>query len=200
MPARFVYWMNVSVDLKIEYAPGENGGGNWMRIGESLHREFNARARALSQMVQGRKVYDIMEGFWPSARDDASLPDFLREYGEIWTSTPKLLVSRTRADAGHNTRVIGPGGDAVAALAELRAQAEGDIGVGGATVATQLLRAGLLDELMLFVHPVVLGAGRPLFDDHDFPIELDLLEHRAFDQGVTLHRYAVRAAPAPSVT
>lgn len=196
MPGRFVYWMNVSVDLLIEHAPGENGGGSWMRIGESLHREFNARARALSQMVQGRKVYEIMEGFWPAARDDASLPDYLREYGEIWTSTPKVLVSRTRVDAGHDTRVVGADGDAVAALARLRAQADGDIGVGGATVATALLRAGLLDELMLFVHPVVLGAGRPLFDDHDAPVALDLLEHRAFEQGVTLQRYAVRATSA----
>ncbi|WP_326551873.1 dihydrofolate reductase family protein [Micromonospora sp. NBC_01813] len=188
--------MNVSVDLLIEHAPGEDGGGNWMRIGESLHREFNARARALSQMVQGRRVYEIMEGFWPGARDDTSLPDFLREYGEIWTSTPKVLVSRTRVDAGYDTRVVGRDGDAVAALARLRAQAEGDIGVGGATVATQLLRAGLLDELMLFVHPVVLGAGRPLFDDHDAPVELDLLEHRAFEHGVILQRYAVRATSA----
>lgn len=196
MPGRFVYWMNVSVDLLIEHAPGEDGGGNWMRIGESLHREFNARARALSQMVQGRRVYEIMEGFWPGARDDTSLPDFLREYGEIWTSTPKVLVSRTRVDAGYDTRVVGRDGDAVAALARLRAQAEGDIGVGGATVATQLLRAGLLDELMLFVHPVVLGAGRPLFDDHDAPVELDLLEHRAFEHGVILQRYAVRATSA----
>ena len=194
MPGRFVYWVNVSVDLLIEHAPGEDGGGSWLRIGESLHREFNVRARALSQMVQGRKVYEIMEAFWPGARDDASLPDFLREYGEIWTSTPKVLVSRTRTDAGHNTRVIGGDGDAVAALAQLRAQANGDIGVGGATLATQLLRAGLLDELILFVHPVVLGAGRPLFDDLDSPVELDLLEHRAFDEGVTLHRYAVRSA------
>ncbi|MFV2011466.1 MULTISPECIES: dihydrofolate reductase family protein [unclassified Micromonospora] len=186
--------MNVSVDMKIEHAPGENGGGDWMRIGESLHREFNARARALSQMVQGRKVYEIMEAFWPGARDDASLPGFLREYGEIWTSTPKVLVSRTRVDAGHDTRIVGRDGDAVAALAELRARADGDIGVGGATVATQLLRAGLLDEVMMFVHPVVLGTGRALFDDQDAPVELDLLENRAFEQGVTLHRYAVRGA------
>ncbi|MFV2022545.1 dihydrofolate reductase family protein [Micromonospora sp. LOL_023] len=198
MPGRFVYWMNVSVDLKIEHAPDENGGGNWMRIGESLHREFNTRARALSQMVQGRKIYDIMEAFWPSARDDDSLPDFIREYGEIWTSTPKVLVSRTRVDAGHDTRVIGRDGDAMAALAELRAQTHGDLGVGGATLATQLLRAGLLDELMLFIHPVVLGTGRPLFDDHDAPVELDLLEHRDFDEGVTLHRYAVRDPCPPS--
>jgi dihydrofolate reductase len=187
---RFTYWMNVSLDLRIEQAPGEKGGGEWLRIGEELHREFNARARALALMVQGRIIYETMEGFWPQARDDASLPDFLREYGEIWTAKPKVLVSRTRDSAGHNTRIIG-GDDAIEQLAALRAGTDGTIGVGGATVATELLRAGLLDELLLFTHPVILGGGRPLFDEHEAPVQLELLEQRSFDQGVTMHRYAI---------
>ncbi|MET8249933.1 dihydrofolate reductase family protein [Micromonospora sp. NPDC005197] len=196
MSGRFVYWMNVSADLLIERAHGEQGGGTWMRIGESLHHEFNARARALSLMVQGRTIYETMEGFWPAARDDDSSPGYLREYGEIWTSKPKVLVSRTRTSAEHNTEIIG-GDDAVGELAELRRRTDGDIGVGGATLATALLRAGLLDELLLFTHPVILGTGRPLFDSHDEPLELDLLEQARFDEGVTLHRYAVRNVRTP---
>jgi dihydrofolate reductase len=185
--------MNVSLDLRIESAPGENGGGDWMRIGESLHREFNARARALTMAVEGRIIHEIMEDFWPGARADEALPDFLREHGEIWTAVPKVLVSRTRASADHNTTILG-GGDAIERLAELREGTEGDIGVGGANLATQLLRAGLLDELMLFTHPVVLGRGRPLFDGDGPPVELDLIEQAAFEDGVALHRYSVRGA------
>ncbi|WP_275415941.1 dihydrofolate reductase family protein [Actinoplanes couchii] len=180
--------MNVSADLRIEHAAGEEGGGEWMRIGEGLHREFNKRAARLSAMVEGRVIHETMESFWPAARDDESLPDFLREYGRIWTSKPKFLVSRTRTSAPHDTRVL----DSIEAVASLRDQFDGDIGVGGAGVATQLLTAGQLDELLLFTHPVILGSGRPLFDDHDIPIELDLLEHERFDEGVTMHRYAVR--------
>ncbi len=190
---RFVYWMNVSLDLRIEGAEGEDGGGSWLRIGESLHREFNRRARALTLDVQGRVVYEIMEQFWPAARHDESLPDYLREYGEIWTDVPKVLVSRTRRSADHNTRILG-GDDAIAQLADLRATTDGDIGVGGANLATQLLKAHLLDELMLFTHPAVLGTGRPLFDRLHEPLELDLLEHATYEGGVTLHRYAVRGA------
>jgi dihydrofolate reductase len=115
----------------------------------------------------------------------------LREYGEIWTSAPKVLVSRRRHEAGYGTRVIG-GDDAIEQLATLRAETDGAIGVGGAALATQLLRAGLLDELLLFTHPTILGFGRPLFDDYDRPIDLDLLEQRSFERGVTLHRYAIR--------
>ncbi|SEC46199.1 dihydrofolate reductase family protein [Arthrobacter woluwensis] len=193
MAARFVYWMNVSLDLMIEAEPGEEGGGDWMRIGESLHREFNARARELSMDVSGRVIYETMESFWPKARTDSSLPDFMREYGEIWTDVPKVLVSRTRTSADYNTRIIG-GDDAIAQLAALRAEESGDIGVGGATLATQLLNAHLLDEVMLFTHPAILGRGRPLFDQVDEPLELELLEQASFEAGVTLHRYAVRGA------
>jgi dihydrofolate reductase len=190
---RFLYWMNVSLDLRIEQVPGDDGAGEWLRIDEELHREFNARARTLAGMVQGRVIYETMEEYWPRARDDASLPDFMREYGEIWTSAPKVLVSRTRHSADHDTRIIG-GDDAIEQLAALRAETDGTLGVGGATLATQLLRAGLLDELLLFTHPAILGFGRPLFDDWDTPIELDLLEQRSFKQGVTMHHYAIREA------
>jgi dihydrofolate reductase len=192
MMGRFAYWMNVSLDLRIEQVPGDNGAGEWLRISEELHREFNAQAGALSMMVQGRVVYETMEEYWPRAREDASLPDVLREYGEIWTAKPKVLVSRTRRSAGHNTRIIG-GDDAIEQLAALRAQTDGAISVGGAALATQLLRAGLLDELLLCTHPAILGFGRPLFDEYDMPIELDLLEQRSFEHGVTMHRYAIRS-------
>ncbi|WP_433358959.1 dihydrofolate reductase family protein [Streptosporangium sp. CA-115845] len=187
---RFVYSMQVSLDLRIEQVPGDNGAGEWLRIDEELHRECNALTQALALMVQGRVYYEVMEEYWPRAHEDASLPDVMREYGEIWTAKPKVLVSRTRRSADHNTRIIG-GDDAIDHLAALRAGTDGSISVGGAALATQLLRAGLLDELLLFTHPAILGFGRPLFDDYDVPIDLDLLEQRSFKQGVTMRRYAI---------
>jgi len=190
---RFVYSMNVSLDLRIEQVPGDNGAGEWLRIDEELHRECNALTRALALIVHGRVIYETMEEYWPRAPEDASLPDYMREYGEIWIAKPKVLVSRTRRSADHNTRIVG-GDDAIEQLAAIRARTDGTIGVGGAALATQLLRARLLDELLLFTHPAILGFGRPLFDDYDVPIELDLLEQRSFKQGVTMHRYAIRDA------
>ena len=187
---RFVYSMNVSLDLRIEQVPGDNGAGEWLRISEELHREANARTRAVAVMVQGRVFYETMEEYCPRARGDASLPDYMREFGEIWTAKPKVLVSRTRRSADHNTRIIG-GDDAIEQLAALRTQTDGTISVNGAALATQLLRAKLLDELLLWTHPAILGFGRPLFDDYDVPIELDLLEQRSFEQGVTMRRYAI---------
>ena len=158
MAARFVYWMTVSLDLFIEHAHDEQGGGDWMSIGDELHEEFNARAEALTMLVQGRKVFETMESFWP--------------------------------EAPYNTTVFG-GDDAIKRLGELRASSSGDIGVGGADVATQLLAAGLLDEVLLFTHPGILGSGRPLFDEMTSPVRLELLEQATYAGGVTMHRYAI---------
>ncbi|GAA2354508.1 deaminase [Catellatospora methionotrophica] len=194
---RFVYSMNVSLDLRIEQVPGDNGAGEWLRITEQMHRAANAQCQELALMVHGRIFYEAMEEFWPRAHEDASLPDYLREYGEIWTAKPKVLVSRTRDSAGHNTRVIG-GDDAIAQLAAVRANTDGIVSVGGASLATQLLRAGLLDELLLWTHPAILGFGRPLFDDYDLPIDLELTEQRSFAQGVTMHRYAIQDVKEPT--
>lgn len=194
---RFVYSMNVSLDLRIEQVPGDNGAGEWLRLHEEMHREANAQTRELALMVHGRVYYELMEECWPGTPEDASLPDYMREYGEIWTAKPKVLVSRTRRSAGHNTRIIG-GDDAIEQLAALRAGTDGTISVGGAALATQLLRAGLLDEVLLWTHPAILGFGRPLFDDYDMPIDLDLIEQRTFKQGVTMHRYALQDAKEAS--
>ena len=185
---RLIYALGMSLD---GYVVDTAGRFDWSTPDEEAHRLANEEARDTAALLFGRRMFETMEGFWPQARDDDSLPDYLREYGEIWTSMPKVLVSRTRTHADHNTQVV-HADDAVGALAELRARTDGDLGVGGATLATALLRAGLLDELLLFTHPVILGTGRPLFDGHDEPLQLDLLEQARYDEGVTMHRYAVR--------
>jgi dihydrofolate reductase len=192
---RMTYWMNVSLDLRIERSAGDHvadeEGGEWVRIDEQLFREFNERARGMALFAEGRIIYEMMETVWPSAAQDESLPGHLREWAEIWTAAPKVLVSNSRTTAGHNTRVVG-GADAITELAAIRDETDGTIAVGGATLATQLLRNGLLDELLLYTHPAILGSGRPLFDEVGEPLECDLLEHATFESGVALNRYQIR--------
>jgi dihydrofolate reductase len=190
-----VYWMNTSVDLLIEQSPddhtGKEGTGSWIRIDEELHRAFNERGRGHALDIEGRVIYEMMESYWPPAREDASLPDFLREWAHIWTDLPKVLVSNTRTEAEHNTRIVG-GPDALDQIAQIRAETDGIIGVGGANLATQMLQRGLLDELVIYTHPAILGKGRPLFDTLDAPLILDLLEQERYASGVTMHHYAIR--------
>ena len=196
---RMTYWMNVSLDLFIEQSAGDHvadeEGGGWIRIDEQLHREFNERGRSMALFLEGRVIYEMMETVWPGAAEDETLPDYLREWGEIWTAAPKVLVSNSRTAAGHNTRIVG-GADAISQLAAIRDETDGKIAVGGATLATQLLQHGLLDELLLYTHPAILGSGRPLFDEVAEPVECDLLEHAEFDSGVALNRYQIRGRRA----
>lgn len=192
---RMTYWMNVSLDLRIERSAGDHvageEGGEWLRIDEQLFREFNERARSMALFIEGRIIYEMMEAVWPLAAQDESLPDHMRDWGKIWTAAPKILVSNSRTTAGHNTRIVG-GPDAVTRLAATRDETDGTIAVGGATLATQLLQHGLLDELLLYTHPAILGSGRPLFDELTGPLECDLLEHATFENGVALDRYQLR--------
>ena len=192
---RTTYWMNVSLDLFIERSPDDHvaleGAEKWQRIDEQLHREFNERGRSMALFLEGRVIYEMMEAFWPSAAEDASLPDYLQEWGSIWTDAPKILVSNSRTSASHNTRVVG-GPNAIAQLAAVRDETDGTIAVGGATLATQLLQHGLLDELLLYTHPAILGSGRPLFDELTEPLQCDPLEHAEFESGVALNRYQIR--------
>jgi dihydrofolate reductase len=188
---RFTYWMNVSLDGFVEGHSGEDGGGGWMRIDEAVHAEFNARAARLEGMVNGRRIYEIMENAWPAIAADVTQEPVMREYGRIWLDARKYLVSRTRTSAEYNTTVIS-GDDAIDQLAELRRTSAGTIGVGGPTLATELLERDLLDELLLVVHPALRGSGRPLFDRCAQPLDLDLIERHEFDNGVVLNRFDVR--------
>jgi dihydrofolate reductase len=194
---RTVYWTNVSLDGYIERTADDHAGSagdelpEWTRFDEQVFADVNEQLASLALMVEGRVVYEMMEATWPTAEADESLPGHMREFGRIWTSMPKVLVSRTRASADHNTRVVG-GDDAIDQLATIRSTTDGAIGVGGATLATELLHAGLIDELLLYVHPAVLGSGRPLFDDLATTVLLDPLESTDFPGGVSRRRYAVQ--------
>ncbi len=187
---RFLYSMNASLDLRIEQVPGDDGAGEWLRVDEEFHRAANDYARRVSAIVHGRRFFEAMEEFRHRSAEDETLPTYLREYALIWAEKPKVLVSRTRTDPGDGTVLIDD--DAMDRLAAYRAETDGRIAVGGADLATQLLRAGLLDELLIWTHPSYLGFGRTLFDDYDRPLDLELLDHATLTSGVTMRHYAIR--------
>jgi dihydrofolate reductase len=102
---------------------------------------------------------------------------------------PKIVFSRTLERADWNTTVVRE--VVPEEIRELKAQPGGDLAVGGADLAGTFLQHGLVDELRLYVHPVVLGRGRPLFPTSDTPLPLRVVETRTFGNGVVLLRYAV---------
>lgn len=183
---RVVYSMSVSLD---GFAETSSRSLDWVRVDEELHSFFNDEARGVSAFLYGRRMYELMAGYWPTAEADPTATPAELDFARIWLATPKIVFSRTLDRVGWNSRLVR--GDPAEEVARLRAQPGFDMGVGGPTLAATLLRHGLIDEVRLYVNPVVLGGGTPFLPPVDKRIELDLLETRRFASGVASLRYAV---------
>jgi dihydrofolate reductase len=130
-----------------------------------------------------------MADFWPTADANPSAPEYVVEFARIWRDMPKVVFSTTLEKVDWNSRLVR---DNVAEeVTKLKAQPGKDMGVGGPTLASTLIRLGLIDEYRLVVHPIVLGAGTPFFPALDNRIGLRLVETRTFGSGVVYLRYSV---------
>jgi dihydrofolate reductase len=185
MTRRIVLTVTVSSDGFFE---GPDRDISWHRVDDELHQHFNDHLRGMAAFLEGRVTYELMEEYWPTADQDPDNDPPMREFAGIWRDMPKVVYSRTLREVGPGARIereVVP--EAVRALKE---QPGGDLSLGGGDLAASFVRHGLVDELWLYVQPVVLGQGRrPLPDG--VGLDLDLLATRAFSGGVVLLRYAV---------
>ena len=181
---RLVYSMSVSLDGFVE-TPSRSL--DWVLVDEELHSFFNDEARTMSGFLYGRRVYELMVDYWPTAETDPSATPAMRRFARIWKDTPKVVFSRTLDRVDWNSRLVRA--DAAAEVARLKAQPGFDMDVGGPMIASTLMRAGLIDEYRLFVQPVILGAGTPFFPALEARVGLKLLETRTFGSGVVYLRY-----------
>ncbi|MFG2164289.1 dihydrofolate reductase family protein [Micromonospora chersina] len=180
---RIIVAMSVSLDGCFE---GPGGDLSWHRVDDELHQHFNDELREMSAFLDGRRTYELMASFWPTADQDPANDAPMREFAGIWRDMPKIVYSRTLERADWNTTVVRevvP--EEVRALKE---QPGGDMALGGAELAAAFARHGLVDEWRLYVVPVVLGAGRPLFPPGT-RLDLDLIAERRFGNGVVELRY-----------
>ena len=140
--------------------------------------------------LYGRRMYETMV-VWESDDLIEGEPDVMRDYAEIWRAADKVVYSRTLTEpSSERTRVerdFDP-----EAVARMKAEADRDLSVGGPELAAEALRAGLVDEVTLFLVPIIVGAGKRALPE-DQRIELELLEERRFASGVVYLRYALRA-------
>jgi dihydrofolate reductase len=157
--AKLVFGLNQSLDGYVDheaFAPGP-----------SLFRHFIELERSLTGMVYGRRMYEIMR-YW-----DEDMPDWgaeEREFAAVWRSQPKWVISRTLKSVGPNATLIDD--DIEAAIRGLKAELAGEIDVGGPDLARSLTDLGLIDEYRLYLHPVVLGHGKPFFAGPRPPLRL----------------------------
>jgi dihydrofolate reductase len=181
---RLIYSMSVSLDGFVE-TPARSL--DWVLVDEELHAFFNDEARAMSAFLYGRRMYQLMVDYWPTAEADPSATPAMREFARIWRDKPKVVFSGTLEEVGWNSRLVSH--DAAVEVTRLKAQPGFDMDVGGPAFAATLMRAGLIDEVRIFVHPVILGAGTPFFPALDDRIGVRLHETRTFGSGVVYLRY-----------
>jgi dihydrofolate reductase len=184
---KVVLMMSVSVD---GFFADPDGGLDWHLVDEELHQHFNALLAPMGAFFDGRVTYQLMADYWPTADQDPAAAGPEVEFARIWRDMPKYVFSRTLDQAGWNTTVLRevvP--DEIRDIAE---QVGGDIALGGAALGAVFLEHDLVDELRLYVHPVVLGRGRPLFQPSDRRHDLRLKRTRSFGNGVVLLHYERR--------
>lgn len=190
---KLIYSMSVSLDGFVE-TPSRSI--DWVHVDEELHTFFNEEARAMSASLLGRRMYELMTGYWPTAASDPSATPAEVDFARIWKDMPKVVFSTTLTEVGWNSRLVRD--DAVGEVARLKAQPGFDMDVGGPTLAAALIQAGLVDEYRLYVNPVILGGGRPFFPPLEAREELRLVETRQFAGGVVFLRYEAARLTAHS--
>jgi dihydrofolate reductase len=182
---RVIYSLNVSLD---GYAADADGGLGWANVDDELHQWFNDRTREAGVFAYGTRMYELMAAYWPRADTDPEATPVMREFARIWTPMPKVVFSSTLDEVDWNSRLVRD--SAPEEVGRLREQTDGDVAVGGPTLAASLIRAGLIDEYRLLVHPVILGAGLPFFPDLEQPIGLRNVDEHEFASGVVYMGYA----------
>ncbi|HEX9738681.1 MAG TPA: dihydrofolate reductase family protein [Candidatus Limnocylindria bacterium] len=182
---KLIYALNVSLDGYVETA---DHAIDWANVDDELHTWFNDLARESDASLYGRRMYELMAAYWPTAGSDPAATEAMLDFARIWIETPKVVFSSTLPSVEWNSRLVR--GDIGDELARLRTEFDGDLDVGGPTLASAFIRRGLVDEYRLLVHPVILGAGTPFFPQLETPIRLRLTETRRFESGVMYLRYA----------
>ena len=182
---RVTYSMGVSLD---GYITGPNGDITAPPPDEEIWRFVMDEIREVGVHLLGRRLYETML-YWETV-DKASLDGAEVEWAAIWNPLPKVVFSTTLSAVQGNARL------ASASLAEeiarLRAEpGEGDIAIGGATLAAEAAALGLIDEYRVRVYPMLDGGGSPFFPQRERRVELELVETRTFSSGVVYLRYRV---------
>lgn len=187
---KIVVSLSVSVDGFFE---GLDGSIDWHLVDDELHRHFNSSLAVMGGFLAGRRTHSLMADYWPTADQDPAAPAPVAEFARIWREMPKVVYSRTLESADWNTTIVRE--VVVDEVLALKASAGGDLALGGADLASTFRRHGLIDEYWLYVHPVLLGRGRPLFGPADDRTDLALIDSRAFGNGVIMLRYRVDNRP-----
>jgi dihydrofolate reductase len=184
--SKLIYSMIASLD---GYVADESGRFDWAEPDESVHSFINDLERSVGTYLIGRRMYEVMS-WWETTGEATELPPHIADFAKLWREADKVVYSATLSDVSTaQTRIerhFDP--DAVRAM---KAGSERNISIGGPTLASAAIAAGLVDEYQFFVSPVIVGGGLRAFLDGAGQ-DLELLGERRFDNGFVYLRYGPR--------
>lgn len=185
--ARLIYAAIASLD---GYVADADGGFAWSMPDEEVHAAVNDLERTVGTHLLGRRMYEVLLA-WETMDTGPEQPEVIRDYAGIWRSADKVVYSRTLEGVSSARTRLEREFDAEE-VQRLKASATRDLAVGGPELAAQALRAGLVDELHLFLNPVVVGGGTPALPD-GLRLDLELLGERRFGNGVVHLHHRLRS-------
>ena len=183
--AKLIYAALASLD---GYVADEDGNFDWAAPDDEVHAFVNEMQRTAGTQLLGRRMYDVLE-VWERIDTGPEQTPVIREYAEIWRATDKVVYSRT-LESVSTARTRLERDFEPEAVRSLKAGADRDLTVGGPTLAGEALRAGLVDEVHLFLSPVVVGGGTRALPD-GLRLDLALVAERGFRNGVVHLGYRV---------
>ena len=185
---KLIYAANTSLD---GYVEDENGSFDWSVPDDEVHAFWNEHERHIGTSLYGRRMYETMR-VWEDDDWLTDEPAVIREYADIWRDADKVVYSTTLDEVTTaRTRIerqLDP-----EAVRRLKESSSADLSIGGATLGAEAFRLGLVDECVLLLCPVLVGGGKPALP-RGVRLDLELLDHRRFDNGVVYVRHAVRSA------
>jgi dihydrofolate reductase len=185
--AKLIYTAITSLD---GYIADEKGNFDWAAPDAEVHAFVNEQERPIGTYLYGRRLYETMV-YWETGGAEPEQPPAVRDYAALWRAADKIVYSTTLTTAGSARTRIERTFDADAVRA-LKDTADRDLSVGGAGLAAHAFRAGLVDEVRLFVNPVIVGGGTRSLPD-GLRLDLRMVDERRFDSGVVHLRYEASA-------
>ena len=180
------YSLGVSLD---GYIAGPDGSFDWGLPDEELFQLTTDEVRGVDVHILGRRLYEAML-YWETVDQSPMLDFSTTDFAALWKALPKVVFSRTLTSVRGNAHLAAD--DLAGEIERLRAEpGDGDIAIGGATLAAQVADLDLIDEYRIRVYPVLVGGGIPFFAQHGRRVALKVVENRTLGSGVVYHRYRV---------
>lgn len=184
--------MHISLD---GFVAGPNGEMNWIKVDEEIFDHIGKRIGETDTALYGRVTFQMMEGYWPGAGDQPGASKHDIEHSKWYREVHKVVLSRTLQEEGlANTTILGD--NLYDRLNEIKQRensgSENILLFGSPTATHSLMQLGLIDGYWLFVNPIILGQGIPLFTGKEEKVKLQLITTRPFTSGVTELNYLVQ--------